>query len=356
MVTGARRGKLAALLLVLPFAGFACAQVLSLSDYGTAPPPEGTTGDGGPDVPCAERSEDCTNGVDDNCDGLVDCEDPRCSAFTCTPEALSGWQGPVALYEGAAAPPECGAGYPKIAIEAHAGLTSVPPAQCECACGTATGVACTPATVTIHGVAACTNACPAGAAAVPANGCAAVVGCNAARVVISGSTATGGSCAPKGKTTLPPVSWATQTRVCAAPSVGRGCAPSQVCAARPQLPFAPTFCVAALGDVACPGGVYTTKHLYSRGVADTRACAPCACGAIAGADCESAARVDLFNGDACTGTVTPLAVPTACTATGVAGIRSARFVVNPGGSCEPSGGAATGSAVPDGPVTVCCTQ
>jgi hypothetical protein len=36
------------------------------------------TGGGGGTPPCTARQENCTNGVDDNCNGLVDCADPGC--------------------------------------------------------------------------------------------------------------------------------------------------------------------------------------------------------------------------------------------------------------------------------------
>src|SRR5262245_6655050 len=49
----------------------------------------------------ATGDEDCTNGVDDNGDGLIDCADPRCSpGFACVSIIPTGWQGYVALYHG----------------------------------------------------------------------------------------------------------------------------------------------------------------------------------------------------------------------------------------------------------------
>src|SRR5262245_29671494 len=42
-------------------------------------------------------TEDCTNGVDDDGDGAVDCEDPDCAgaAFTCVAPAPADWNGPA---------------------------------------------------------------------------------------------------------------------------------------------------------------------------------------------------------------------------------------------------------------------
>src|ERR1700678_3969885 len=48
-----------------------------------------TSKETGVDAGCVKGAiEDCTNGMDDNCDGLVDCADPECSgdggAYSCT--------------------------------------------------------------------------------------------------------------------------------------------------------------------------------------------------------------------------------------------------------------------------------
>src|SRR5262249_31310533 len=43
------------------------------------------------------QAENCLNGVDDDGDGAVDCDDPDCSAggFACAEAAPDGWSGPV---------------------------------------------------------------------------------------------------------------------------------------------------------------------------------------------------------------------------------------------------------------------
>ncbi len=57
----------------------------SMSDVGTTDPDEDMGSDSGPadfgpDTPPPVRREDCVNGVDDNADGAVDCEDAECAA------------------------------------------------------------------------------------------------------------------------------------------------------------------------------------------------------------------------------------------------------------------------------------
>lgn len=45
--------------------------------------------------------ENCFNGIDDDANGLADCDDPACNALVaCVPAVPSGWQGPVAISGG----------------------------------------------------------------------------------------------------------------------------------------------------------------------------------------------------------------------------------------------------------------
>ncbi|MGA7121295.1 MAG: hypothetical protein WBY94_14420, partial [Polyangiaceae bacterium] len=80
---------------------------VSIDDWMTNPPA---------DVPCAPTSstENCTNGIDDNCDGLVDCAEPSCqtAGYACVGAAPAGWSGPDLFWTGAAGAtaPACPAG------------------------------------------------------------------------------------------------------------------------------------------------------------------------------------------------------------------------------------------------------
>src|SRR5262245_61963954 len=40
-------------------------------------------GDGGVDAGCVAAPEDCANGLDDDCDQLIDCADPDCNTLAC---------------------------------------------------------------------------------------------------------------------------------------------------------------------------------------------------------------------------------------------------------------------------------
>ena len=76
--------------------------------------PEGSAGEGGTDAPidtagCVKSgAEICDDGLDNDCNGLTDCEDPACGGFACVTPAPDTWQ-LVAFV--AAAPPACPTGY-----------------------------------------------------------------------------------------------------------------------------------------------------------------------------------------------------------------------------------------------------
>ena len=102
---------------------------------------------------CVVRSaqENCTNGIDDNCDGKIDCDDPMCQpAYECVPSwATTGWTAPVVLYDDtvaggpAPAPASCTAPYAEDVMDGHDTPVGAP-AACSCSCGAVQGASCSP--------------------------------------------------------------------------------------------------------------------------------------------------------------------------------------------------------------------
>ena len=95
--------------------------------------------------------EDCTDGIDNDTDGKIDCADTECQVgFSChnplTPALIAaGWTGHVALADGAVAalPGNCpGATYPNPIYTGYRSLAA-PPAQCSmCSCTAPIGQVC----------------------------------------------------------------------------------------------------------------------------------------------------------------------------------------------------------------------
>jgi len=288
---------------------------------------------------------------------------PTCatSGFACAVEAPTGWQGPFALYEGNAAnAPSCGA--VTQVVDARAGLATPSPAQCaSCTCQNATGTSCGP--VPIEGQ----NGACAGSGStetIPPNTCimrgyGTMLGDNVAAggVRFSLPPVTGGSCAPtvaKPTPNNPALSWATTAVGCTTlVATTPGCNAGEVCSAVPAPPFFAKLCIAQDGDVAaCPGAPYSQRHLYYKGASDTRDCAACGCAGPNPANCSAVVS---------TGTSTTCASPENVTNAPACLVRDPgsfyymkATTTLPAVTCPATGGAATGTAVPAAPITVCC--
>jgi hypothetical protein len=268
--------------------------------------------------------EDCFNGVDDDGDGQIDCADPDCSANSCVEQAPAGWSGPVAFSLGAGAPPACGA--PWIAADSyHGGMLTAPGSQCQCSCSSPQG-SCVE-NVMFYTDDSCaildgtlfylTNAC-----GVPFNA--------------THTSAMVGMPQPSGAT-------------CGA-ALGGGCGAGSVCAPAPPPQFPSHLCVSQAGDVACPGGAFTDRHVVYTNADDTRSCSACSCGPASGVGCQG--KVSFYSDPSCTNEIN--GGGPGCY--GGAPFHSVKSTYVPsGGGCQPVGGALNGGVVPEGALTVCCT-
>jgi hypothetical protein len=326
-------------------------------------------------VPAAH--EDCTNGKDDNCNGLVDCADPDCTAnqqFACVPAWPSGWVAPVAYFENgggpaAPTPPGCAAPYDVDIADGHT-TPSAAVAQCDCACAASQGTTCS---LPFAGLFINNQTCggaPTFSGSVNAT-CGQLApqgGINSAQLLDAG-VPSGGSCAPQVTVTRPPwtasTDWATSERVCslqtphnyvAAPQ--NGCAAGQFCAEMPASTFnAGKACIYQTGQPAmCPTG-YTAKTTFFDAGTDNRSCSgSCTCGAPAGGKCNT--RINLLGGPCDAGTNPQFLNDGTCLAlanygTGV--VTASMTQTISGGTCTASSTlVADGGILPTGPVTVCC--
>jgi len=247
--------------------------------------------------PCVPTTEQCFNGLDDDCDGKIDCADPDCSSGArCA--AAPGASGRIGLVVPGSSPCPTGFGAP---VDLHRGLaTSILCGGCSCtnpvtscslgallygdrtSCGnnTGTNVIGTGGTVlrsSDGGVGICTPADPP-----------------QTFWRFTGTVTTTQTCDAFGTPAPVPPSWLDGLRFCPAPAVGAGCS-GGVCLAKADPAAA---CVLMDANATCPAGYADDLGgVWYSGYQDSRTCGACSCGASFG-DCSS---VQLFRSDACTG-------------------------------------------------------
>jgi len=304
-----------------------------------------------------KTESDCTNGIDDDSDGLTDCEDPDCTGagYQCAAGAPTGWAGPAALYAGIGAPPSCSADWKAQPVTGGLDVAS-PPAGCSaCACSTPAGVGCDSVA---HAIIANDPQCVSGPSQLVGYGQCFSPGINAPFVSVSPPKALGGSCQPAGGApNVPPASFKTQAALCDGPAaIGGGCS-AGACVPRAPAGYGPSVCIYTQGDTPCPGASYVHRTLVYASIDDSRGCDPCACDVPAGSSCQ--ASFLLFGGPF-PGCAQQYGVyPANGTCFQAPTSQNVGVVLQPGGpptggSCAPSGGQAKGAAVGGSPVTVCC--
>lgn len=295
-------------------------------------------GEGGA-APCVPRgAEDCLNGMDDDCNGDVDCADSACDGpVECVPDVRGADLGTL-LPMGSV----CPTGYSPVTL--HRGLND--PFTCE-------GCSCRPTEwrcqsgVYGHGAYAC-----------PSFQFATVLynlysdQCNLMPpdpslhfYPVSGFAV----CEPEGVGTPSPASWTETRTFCKADRVGGGCPSGQRCV---QAASAPD-CVMSAGATSC-GASYpddTGGVLYTN-FTDERTCT-CSC-AFGTADCTGG-YIEVYPNGACTGAPVQMgsgAEGDACPLPIVP--QTARIVATPTSPRCESNTFPFGEVTPSDPRTVCC--
>ncbi len=227
--------------------------------------------------------EICNNGIDDDCNALIDCADPECTpAWKCTAGAVpSGW---TVVEYAETTQPACSTGYGP-GFNAFEGPSGAPPA-CSCSCSVTTPGSCTQGTIAVT-----TNSFSLGCGGAPVDGpvdggaCLPAVQTYSPRagaeMQVTPVGFTGGACTPALAQTVPPVTYAAQGTTCReSGDAGAGCANGGVCApSAAGTSFG--LCIEAPGAQACPAG-FTSSHTVGSGVIDARGCSACTCGGAAG--------------------------------------------------------------------------
>ena len=348
---------------------------------GTGGTGTGTGGAGG--AACVFTSaEDCFNGIDDDCNGKTDCEDPACTPTTeCVAAPGSTFQAGV---EAATATTTCPSNFTGGETPLNEGL-NIPAATsctgCSCTASTScsvslysysTAASCSADTAntggTLVGTVTSSAMCvqPAGTILTSAPG-----------YRVSGLTQSDSACAASGTPTLPATSWTTQKKFCAANRLGGGCSPGYVCA--PKLTQLADHCVRADGNLTCPAGYSAETDTWYKSLSDSRACAACGCGTETPGDCSkellsgttyprnlsfwpnsfgqcSSSGSTSYNVSTAPGSRTCCALQcetSSCTGTGIACGNFGYAYPPLQASCPPTS-AIGGAATPTGPETVCC--
>ena len=207
--------------------------------------------------------EVCDDGIDNDCNGGVDCADPACTkGFACVDAPPDGW---ALILLAQDSRPSCPAGYAVTTdvrvVRGDGAIT------CECDCGNNCDAM---ITLTKGTEATCTSA--AGTETFQAN----ATKCTSKSFSLpsgfaKATSGVAGTCAPSDKATTIA---ATEGRTCIPPAGGAGCPGAQRC-----LPKATGFetCVAKAGANACPALVFTDRRRSGTAVTDQRTCTGCSC-------------------------------------------------------------------------------
>jgi hypothetical protein len=291
----------------------------------TGAQPDGASNDTGTtgDVAVAETGlvdgcvptgpESCTNGIDDDCNGLTDCADPACTTqgYTCVPPLPAmGWD--YVAFD-ATSQTACPATLTQKLVDVDPMNLSAP-AVCGCTCAPGTPPSCEQGNISwTHGP---NNQCGTGG---PTNTPASGGTCNAmslmvdAYVLAAQPPPAGGTCTASTTTTVPPTG-ATKGEVCSGETVfGAGCTAPEVCALAPTG-FTP--CLHHGGaNMGCPAGYPTSNSVGT--LMDNRGCGNCTCGTptatctvgswdfFGTSDCSGAVGLVLETNDQCNQTTSP---------------------------------------------------
>lgn len=286
-------------------------------------------------------AEQCFNGVDDDCNGNVDCADAACAdPAACVPAPAGATIGTFPAMGS-----DCPVGYAPLAL--RRGLSASP--TCEgCSCAPDAGAERCESGIYGHGTYPCPSYQFSGLLYNSfSDRCQPFSGDQSVHFyAVRGFT----TCTARGTAVPSAASFAETRSICAAERVGGGCATGSVCVPRVRT----SRCTIQPGVATC-GGAYPTstgETWYTR-MSDGRSCPACSC-AFGSATCTGA-RIHLFSSTDCSGPAQELgtgaegdvcAVPIVARSSRVSGTAT-----NP--SCQPNI-SPSGELTAADPRTVCC--
>jgi hypothetical protein len=247
----------------------------------------------GADLVCVPSTEDCFNGVDDDCDGLADCADPDCTGgaspiAACVPDPGSFTAGTTV-----AGNTSCPGGWPTATpINSNLNNGSCQAGSCSCMLQ---NDACSGQIVTYSSTTDCSGS--EAAAAVPSTDtpCQGLVQIPAGTYYEFLGAGYSGSCNKGGSPSKVAPGWSNAEKFCSGGALGSGCPAGSRC-----LPAGPNHCVLKAGSqLACPANYTLRTTRYYLDFDDSgRSCA-CTCSVNTAGSCSGTATVTLWDSPTC---------------------------------------------------------
>jgi hypothetical protein len=297
---------------------------------------------------------DCLDGLDNNGDGLTDCQDPTCSdRAACVPGA------PMGDTAGVFASGACPLNF-KNAIVENQGLNAPACDGCYCRASTACSItvyfdttSCMPSGTTVGVTSTATSDGQGGTV-----GCSTVAAQSPPSIDVSAASHVSTTCAAVGSPAVPAKSWTLTRNFCAAERSSHTCGASGTCVAKPQPGAAICLRIPGAGAM-CPEG-YTggTVSTWYGDASDNRTCTNCGCGsALSNGDCNYYSQSVLTDSTASC----PIGAGTSgsqvgyCSGTIATPIGAVQYTpyVSWGNVCNLSY-TSSGAATPISPATICC--
>jgi hypothetical protein len=249
----------------------------------------------------ATGAEVCSDGVDNDCNGSVDCADPACrTGFVCAPPVPSGWKS-VAFSPTSKV--NCPNGYMTVDVVSVTS-TSV---TCSCNCALTAQPSCTQGTISVatNNMALCPNGTPLPPLEAKGGECTPwpFITSKNDQVKIDLLPVSQGSCSSKVAVSMAPTSLG---RACIASEIGAGCTGGGACVAIPQAPLA--SCIVHDGAQTCPSG-YPKHYDVGTRVQSIPTCSSCSCSATA--TCSSP-KLTLYTDTLCSAGALELPVTGVC--------------------------------------------
>ena len=290
--------------------------------------------------------------------------DPDATAPTgcplgCLPPAPAGWTGPSAVYDGppGTKPAACpSSNCAQLEVEAHQGMTATA-AVCDCGTATVKDAFCSAGVETWSG-SGCSGTAIFQGTAKSNGGCLTSSDGASSTLKVTTPTLNRGKCEyPNPTETLQAPTFAKADVACGLPQLGV-CEGRSDCTAAP-LPEAPftRVCIHKEGEVACPSADYAHRFVAYKKLVDERGCAACegtptggTCGTKWGRgtnvlSCDVAIAPTTYDANAC------------ITNPGNNALIDIRAMAPTSISCNlTAGGAPTGQAASEEPVTFCCSK